>query len=409
MFQSRLQRLGWALVAASCSAVLFASLATGMASAADCTADNVFRMGITNTCDTATFLTGSAVTQLSVTSSAPGTTSIFADASATTGASDGIVGVTSSGDAGAFGVFGALKNSSPGSPSAGVEGRSSSTTANGPGVYGLHSPTTGSAAGVLGETNSADANATGVTGTVVSTSPGAGATAVRGINSGTNGNGYGVWGSHAGSGDGVLGQSSSGIGVLGFSSLVGVYGVGHYGLIGAASSGGLAGYFVGNVNVTGTLTKGAGAFRIDHPLDPARKYLQHSFVESPDMMDVYNGNVVTDGKGFATVKLPGYFQALNRSFRYQLTLVGRSFAQAIVWKEIQANRFTIRTDRPNVKVSWQVTGVRHDVYANAHRIPVVLDKQAVDQGKYLHPELYGKPRSLSIARLPERALREARR
>ena len=39
-------------------------------------------------------------------------------------------------------------------------------------------------------------------------------------------------------------------------------------------------------------------------------------------------------------------------------------------KEIANNHFTIRTDQPNVKVSWQVTGVRQDAYANAHRIPV---------------------------------------
>jgi hypothetical protein len=226
-----------------------------------------------------------------------------------------------------------------------------------------------------------------------------------------DGVGYGVHGSHAGGGAGVYGQSASGIGVLGTSSSVGMYGFGRYGVLGAASGGGgLAGYFVGNVLVTGTLTKGAGAFRIDHPLDPAHKYLQHSFVESPDMMDVYNGNVVTDGKGFATVKLPGYFQALNRSFRYQLTIVGRSFAQAIVWKEIAGNRFTIKTNQPNVKVSWQVTGIRHDAYANAHRIPVVVEKPAAEQGKYLHPELYGKPSSASVVpKIATKAIAQARR
>ena len=63
-----------------------------------------------------------------------------------------------------------------------------------------------------------------------------------------------------------------------------------------------------NVHVTGTLSKGAGAFRIDHPLEPETKYLQHSFVESPDMMNVYNGNVRTDRRGFATVRLPRYFR-----------------------------------------------------------------------------------------------------
>ncbi len=211
---------------------------------------------------------------------------------------------------------------------------------------------------------------------------------------------------------GVYGESSSYIGVFGREngSSTG-YGVAGESTTGKAvyglSTSGYAGWFQGNVNVTGTLTKGGGAFRIDHPLHPAHTYLQHSFVESPDMLDVYNGNVRTNRKGFATVRLPGYFQALNRSFRYQLTIVGRSFARAIVWKRIEHNRFTIRTDRPNVQVSWQVTGIRHDRYANAHRIRVVLPKSKAEQGKYLHPELYGQRKSEGIgyrkpANLPSR-------
>jgi hypothetical protein len=147
-------------------------------------------------------------------------------------------------------------------------------------------------------------------------------------------------------------------------------------------------YLEGNVVVGGNLSKGGGSFKIDHPLDPANKYLYHSFVESPDMMDVYNGNVITSKQGLATVVLPNYFEALNRDFRYQLTVIGQ-FAQAMVAKEISRNRFTIKTNKPGVKVSWQVTGIRHDAYANAHRIPVEEDKLPQEQGHYLHPELFG--------------------
>jgi hypothetical protein len=159
--------------------------------------------------------------------------------------------------------------------------------------------------------------------------------------------------------------------------------------------GGAAGYFHGNVTVTGTLSKGAGSFKIDHPLDPAAKYLYHSFVESPDMMDIYNGNVTTDDHGEAVVELPDWFEALNRDFRYQLTVIG-TFAQAIVAEEIENNRFSIRTNLGNVKVSWQVTGIRHDAYANAHRIPVEEEKPQEEQGYYLHPELFGQPESASV-------------
>ncbi|MGH9844628.1 MAG: hypothetical protein ACREEM_38400 [Blastocatellia bacterium] len=71
--------------------------------------------------------------------------------------------------------------------------------------------------------------------------------------------------------------------------------------------------------MVGTLSKGGGSFKIDHPLDPENKYLYHSFVESPDMMNIYNGVVTLDETGQAEVELPDYFSALNRDFRYQFT------------------------------------------------------------------------------------------
>ena len=144
----------------------------------------------------------------------------------------------------------------------------------------------------------------------------------------------------------------------------------------------------GSLFVTGELQKGSGTFKIDDPIAPAEKYLSHSFVESPDMMNIYNGNVVTDEDGFATVTMPAWFEALNEDFRYQLTAVGK-FAQAMVAAEIEDGRFTIRTDKPKVKVSWQVTGIRHDAWAKAHRTPIEEEKPADEQGHYLHPELFG--------------------
>jgi len=141
----------------------------------------------------------------------------------------------------------------------------------------------------------------------------------------------------------------------------------------APLSGSQAAQFDGDVAVAGTLSKSAGAFRIDHPLDPANKYLQHSFVESPDMMNLYNGNVSTDKGGRATVLLPGYFGTLNGKFRYQLTVIGE-FAQAIVAEKIKGNSFVIQTDKPNIEVSWQVTGIRKDKWAEGNRIEVEVDK-----------------------------------
>jgi hypothetical protein len=148
-------------------------------------------------------------------------------------------------------------------------------------------------------------------------------------------------------------------------------------------------YFNGSVNLMGYVTKPAGSFKIDHPLDPTNKYLYHSFVESPDMMNIYNGNIHTDSSGNATVTLPDWFEPLNRDFRYQLTVIGQ-FAQAMVSSEIANNSFTIKTDKPNVKVSWQVTGIRQDAWANVHRIPVEVEKPEKERGSYLYPDVHGQ-------------------
>lgn len=138
-----------------------------------------------------------------------------------------------------------------------------------------------------------------------------------------------------------------------------------------------------NLQVNGNVSKFGGTFRIDHPLDPENKYLTHSFVESPDMMNIYNGNATTDKDGKVTITMPSYFQALNMEFRYQLTCIGQ-FAQAIVLKEIESNTFVIQTDKPNVKVSWQVTGVRQDDWANDNRIIPEKEKEASKKGKRMY-------------------------
>ncbi len=156
------------------------------------------------------------------------------------------------------------------------------------------------------------------------------------------------------------------------------------------SSSGYAGVFSGNVSVFGTLTKSAGTFKIDHPLDPENKYLSHSFVESPDMMNIYNGNSELDGNGQAIVQLPSYFNALNKEYRYQLTAMGAPGPNLYIAQEIVANQFVIAGGKAGMKVSWQVTGIRQDVYANAHRTPVEEAKAEKERGTYLHPELYGQ-------------------
>jgi hypothetical protein len=161
----------------------------------------------------------------------------------------------------------------------------------------------------------------------------------------------------------------------------------------------------GNLSVVGTVSKGAGSFKIDHPLDPENKYLYHSFVESPDMMNVYNGNVILDSRGEATVVLPEYFEALNTDFRYQLTPIGRASQVLYIAEEIENNRFRIAGGRPGGKVSWQVTGIRQDAFAKAHRIPVEVEKVGEERGLYLHPVEHGKSEDKSVSKVLERAER----
>jgi hypothetical protein len=255
----------------------------------------------------------------------------------------------------------------------------------GRGVFGLAAAGSGTGIGVLGQTNAPFGY--GMRG--VSSGVAVGVT-------GVSDNNLGVWGQTQGSGNGgtgVLGTSfsTSGSGVrgrvqngAGAGTTYAIYGEA------PASPNGYAGYFAGRVHVTGTLSKGAGSFKIDHPLDPEHKYLYHSFVESPDMKNFYDGVVTTDADGFATIPLPEWFEALNRDFRYQLTVIGR-FAQAIVSSEIEDNRFVIQTSAPGVKVSWLVTGIRRDPFAEANRIPVEQDKPAGEVGTYLHPRAWGRP------------------
>jgi hypothetical protein len=342
---------------------------------------------------------------------------------ATTGRVSGVAGSTNSTTQGATGVSG-FEGASTGAVY-GVSGVSTSATNGAAGVIGAGSATTGQVYGVFGYTNSAsnaaigvvgNANAatgqvTGVSGNSASTS----GTGVFGNATATTGATFGVFGQTASpDGHGTSGYASAtsgpAIGVVGLTNSPAGAGASFTNLGGGtsaviiASGAGYANVFTldasGNLSIKGKLTKGSGSFKIDHPVDPANKYLSHSFVESPDMMNVYNGNIVTDRHGLATIVLPDYFEALNRDFRYQLTVIGQ-FAQAIVKQEIRSNSFTIRTSKPLVKVSWQVTGIRHDAYADAYRIPVEEDKPSQEQGHFLHPELFGASEQQAIgARLP---------
>jgi hypothetical protein len=242
-------------------------------------------------------------------------------------------------------------------------------------------------------------------------SPFAGGTGVFGFGGHTSANGRpGVGVEGDGGPSAASSLSDGGIGVFahggvgnapGFQGGSGILASG--GLAANGGTVGKAGVFMGDVTVSGNLSKASGSFKIDHPLDPENKYLYHSFVESPDMMNIYNGNVKLDSNGEATVGLPEWFGTLNKDFRYSLTALGAPGPNLYIAEEVANNYFKIAGGTPGAKVSWTVTGIRQDAWANAHRIPIEEDKSEKERGHYLHPELYGQPEEKNVewARHPE--------
>jgi hypothetical protein len=326
-------------------------------------------------------------------------------ASATTGATRGVVGRSASSSG--IGVLG--HNSAASGITFGVYGASLSP--DGRGIYGvapLH--------GVL-----ADATAsTGVSYGVFGRSPSDEGRGVLGVATATSGETYGVLGeSRSLDGAGVYGINNTDFGGAAILARAngacgGTFCLAAPRALVAEAPNGVAGYFTGrvsvlgavgitgDVNINGELSKSSGSFKIDHPLDPENKYLYHSFVESPDMLNIYNGIVRLDENGEARVELPEWFDALNRNFRYQLTALDRPAPGLHVAERIADNRFLIRGGEPGMEVSWQVTGVREDPWAEAHRIQVEEDKPPHEQGHFLHPEVYGETAERSVAAAAER-------
>ena len=232
---------------------------------------------------------------------------------------------------------------------------------------------------------------------------------VEGVDNDVPQKGYGVSGkSDSGAGvagnsqksPGVAGNSKDGFGVVGVSgNWAGLYG---------ESINNYAAILAGKVKITGNLEKAGGSFKIDHPLDPVNKYLCHSFVESPDMKNVYDGVVVLDRKGKAEIELPNWFGMLNKDFRYQLTAMGSPGPNLYIAEEIcdtttsnknNNSRFKIAGGASGMEVSWQITGIRKDPWANSNRIEVEKEKPDKERGYYLHPDLHGQPEVKGISHL----------
>lgn len=352
--------------------------------------------------------TGCVGTAFTITNTGTGRAGYFLQSN-TSATAPALEGRTTSSAGGAIALYGSVAQTNAGINSAGMRGNNTSTNANGYGVFGSHSGTgvgvygtvTGAGKGVYGRSAATSGVSYGVYGQVASPDGIAGyfqgynpagsyGVAVRGLSgggdladihpSGTYKDAAGEFAgptgvigaaastTHNTGGYGVVGISygSSGIGVNGRATGydgVGVYGQGlggsGIGVYGSAPTTSFAGYFNGNLVVTGNFSNTMAVSVIDHPLDPANRTLAHASVESPDLKNVYDGVAVLDARGEAWVQMPSYFDVLNGEFRYQLTTIG-GFAPVYIAQEISANRFKIAGGKAGMKVSWQVTGIRQD-------------------------------------------------
>jgi len=144
-------------------------------------------------------------------------------------------------------------------------------------------------------------------------------------------------------------------------------------------------------------------------LKPATHYLRHFCAEGPEPNTLYRGTVTLNAQGEAIVELPSYFEALNADFSYHLTCVG-DYAPVYIKQKIQGNRFVIAGGKPGMEVSWLVVARRNAPYwqARPEEHLVEIPKEPDNIGKYLHPELYGAPRSQRAAYRRGHTLEEIR-
>lgn len=229
------------------------------------------------------------------------------------------------------------------------------------------------------------ANATGTTGNSVagdfSTDSNAG-TAVYARATNTGGATYGVRGvtsSTAAGAAGVRGEApastNTNYGVYGQAPGANAYGVYSNGRFGAS---------------------GTKAFVIDHPLDPENKVLMHYSAESPDVLNIYSGNIALDARGEAWVALPDYFEAINTDPRYQLTAIGAPAPELHIAQRVQGNRFKIAGGAPGMEVSWEIKAKRSDRFVAQRGAAIEQLKSDANRGKYLDPALYGLPEEMGV-------------
>jgi len=115
-----------------------------------------------------------------------------------------------------------------------------------------------------------------------------------------------------------------------------------------------------------------------------------------DFDGINDGVEMPDANGQAVVELPDWFEALNKDFRYQLTCIG-GYAPVYIAQKISGYQFKIAGGDPGMEVSWMVTGIRQDDWANENRIQVEVEKTSEEKGLYLYPQAAGLDETQGIS------------
>ncbi len=291
-----------------------------------------------------------------------------------------VVDPASSGQAGIFGLNSRTDGGYGvnGQGYAGIVGEAVVATLDGFGVYG----TSNNGIGVQGETY--DMSLYGVSGlNYASYETGDGIGVMGDGNTGVwgqtvDGAGYGVYGFNA-----SASTTENNIGTGG-DGWVGVYGVTNN------TATGYGVYSDGNFASSGTK-----AFIIDHPTDPDNKILKHYCIESPEVINLYRGNVTLDENGEAVITLPEYFESINTNFSYNLTPIGAP-VNLYIKKKIENGQFTIAGGNANMEVSWTVYAERNDKFIQSYPESKAVEVNKKVPGNYIRPELYNKPKNKSV-------------
>ena len=241
--------------------------------------------------------------------------------------------------------------------------------------------TDGAAYGVSGQADAGSTTAAAVYGSNLRTTGGHGVLGI-GVNGAVGQTSYSQ-------GYGVYGENFDAVAPLGNG--VGVAGKGYWGVVGEDRYLGaiLGAYGVfSNGDFGGS---GAKYFVIDHPQDPANKYLRHACIESNEILNMYRGNASFESNGEAIVTLPGYFEEININYSYHLTPVGK-YAPLFIKSKIKDGKFVVAGGEAGMEVSWTVYAERNDPYLQnfPDRKTMSYDKEEWNKGKYLRPELYGQ-------------------